>query len=118
MSKYIVTVKPGEECNPEYAPDKDLQEGMGIDGYILIGFKNEKPYLESMMGVSVSHISKWIRRKTQGANNIRKACAIAEGELKAMEIDEEEHAGEITLEAKGPTLNREMIERIFGRKEQ
>ena len=115
MEKYIISVKPGKDCNPEFAPDIDLQNGVECEGFVIVTFKNGQAYMETMMGVSVTNMSNWIRKRSVGGNNIRKACAIAEGEIKALEIDRE-GAPEVTMEMKGlPKLSQDVIDKLFGR---
>lgn len=113
MGKYICKVLPGERCNEDFAPDQDMIDGIEVDGFILIGFKDGKPMFESMMGITINDISKWIRRQGPGGNKIRAACAIAEGEIRAMEITEEDENG-VTLTGKMPILTAKQIRKILG----
>ena len=83
MSKYIIKAGAGEECNPEYAPDRELGEGIGCDGFMIVTFCDGKPKVETMMGFSVEDLSNWIRRRSKGGQIIRQACAIAEGQIRA-----------------------------------
>ena len=61
MGKYICKVLPTEKCNEDFFPDEDLQEGVEVDGYVLIGFKDGKASFETIMGISMDKISEWIR---------------------------------------------------------
>ncbi len=114
MAKYMISIIAGEECNPEYAPDKEM-ENMGMDGFFVVGFKNQKPFFESMMGCSISDLSKWIMNRNQGAQKIRAACAIANGEIAAEKILEENG-----VQVSGPLIgtavvSKDMIRKILGR---
>ena len=118
MSRYKIRIEPTEECNPEYGPDTDLMNGMDVDGFIMIGFKDKKPYFESIMGISVADIKNWIRKRQKGAQLMRQGVAIAEGEIRAEEIMNEKEdkgieLGSITLEPQQP-ISKEMIRKIFG----
>lgn len=115
MSKYIINVKPGEECNPDFYPETDLIDGVEVDEYVIIGFVNRKPKFEIMYGLTTRDIADWIRSKERGAQVIRQACAIAEGEIRAMEIHEEGKDEGITLSGQGINLTDEMIRKIFGK---
>ena len=116
MSKYIVQAGPGEDCNPEFAPDTELKDGFGCDGYMILAFKDGAPKMETMMGVNVSQLAKWIRSKSDGAQFMRMACAIGEGEIRAVEIGEEKKdrgptIGSLELTT---TLSKEAWRRILG----
>ena len=115
MPKYIITILSGEDCNPEYAPDKEM-ENMDVDGFFLVGFRNRKPLFESMMGITVSDLGKWIRKRGPGAQKIRAACAIANGEITAEEILEEDEDGPVIGTLTGTAeISADMIRKILGR---
>lgn len=114
--RYIIKVLPTEECNPDFAPDGEMTEGIEADGFALIGFKNEKPLFESMMGVTVKQLSDWIVKREKGAQVMRQACAIAEGEIRAEEISEEKGdrgtvIGSLNCDTK--ELTKELIRKIL-----
>ena len=113
MRKYICKVLPTEDCNRDFAPDRELEEGIEVDGFVLIGFKNGEACFESMMGINIGNMSDWIRRNGPGGKKIRAACAIAEGEIRAKEITEEDEGVQLT----GTTLpiSAEMIRKILGK---
>ena len=117
-TKYIVNVLPGEECNPEFAPDQEMAEGIAVDGFVLIGFKGRKPCFESMMGVSTADLSRWLRGQERGAMLIRAACAIAEGEIRAKEIlEKQEEGGGITITGSLPKISDDILRKILGKGE-
>lgn len=111
--KYICKVLPTETCNEDFAPDTDMVNGIDVDGFILIGFRDKKPWFESIMGISIDEISKWIRRDGPGAKKIRAACAIAEGEIRAKEITEKDEGG-FMLTGNSMPLSAKMIRKILG----
>ncbi len=116
MSKYIIKAGAGEECNPEFAPDRELGEGIGCDGFMIVTFCDGKPEVETMMGFSVADLSNWIQRRSKGGQIIRQACAIAEGQIRALEISEEEKEGPTFASADfelEKALTQEELERIF-----
>jgi len=104
MGKYICKVLPTEECNEDFFPDKDLRDGVEVDGLVLIGFKNGKADFETIMGTNLDCISKWIRNQSKGGKLISAACAIAECG-KAIEILEEDEDQGATMTF--PTANGE-----------
>lgn len=91
MSRFIIKVEPGEDCNEEYMPDAQEQAGMEVDGYMLITFrKNEDG---DMMGqdaavtcVTVNDIREALRQDERSCRVIRAACALAEADIRAIEI--------------------------------
>ena len=119
MDKYICKVLPTEECNEDFAPDKEMQDGVEVDGFMLVGFRKGKPYFSSMMGISVQSLADWLRKDDRGAANIRAACMIAEGERKAKEILEEaedrgpEISGTLQLDREKAS---EILRKLFGGK--
>ena len=117
MSKYTIKVIPEKECNPDFYPDEELRDGIDVDEYVIIGFKNRKPAFEVVNGLTVRDLADWIRRKERGGQIIRQACAIAEGEIRAMEIKGEEEDREklVSLTGTFPELDRDMIRKLFGR---
>lgn len=115
MGKYTIKVIPEKECNPDFYPEEDLQAGMDADQYVIIGFKNRKPAFEVINGLTVRDLADWITMKERGGQVIRKACAIAEGEIRAVEIDNEDKGDTVTLTGTMPELSRDMIRKLFGR---
>lgn len=116
MGKYICKVLPAEECNEDFAPDRDMIEGIEVDGFMLIGWRDRKPYFESMMGVSIEDLKKWIRRKGPGAQKVRAASAMAEGEIWAAEIVDEENGDKgVTLTGTTLPISAEQIRKILGK---
>lgn len=114
MGKYICKVLPTEKCNEDFTPDADLREGVEVDGYMLIGFKDGKASFETIMGISVDKISKWIRNQSKGGKLIRAACAIAEGEIRAKEILEEDEDQRVTITSPSLMLDAKTIRKILG----
>lgn len=115
MSKYTIKVIPEKECNPDFYPEEDLQEGLEADEYVIIGFKDRKPAFEVINGLTVRDLADWIRRKERAGQVIRMACAVAEGEIRAMEIGNEDKRDTVTLTGTMPELSRDMIRKLFGR---
>jgi hypothetical protein len=116
MGKYICKVLPTEECNEDFAPDRDMIEGVEVDGFMLICWRDRKPYVESMMGISVADLKKWICQKGPGAQKVRAAGAIAEGEIRAMEIlDEQNGDKSVTLTGKTLPISMEQIRKVLGK---
>ena len=117
MGKYICKVLPAEECNEDFAPDRDMIEGVEVDGFMLIGWREREPYFESMMGISIEDLKKWIRKRGPGAQKVRAASAMAEGEIRAMEITDEEDDKNKGVTLTGTTLpiSMEQIRKILGK---
>lgn len=116
MEKYICKVLPTKECNEDFAPDKDMQDGIEVDGFILIGFRDGKPHFESIMGVNTTTISKWIRQQGPGGKHILAASEIARGEIRAAEIlDENQRDQGVTLTGKTLPISLEDMRKILGK---
>ena len=113
MSKYICKVLPTKECNEDFAPDRDMQDGIEVDGFVLIGFRDGKPHFESIMGVNTTLISKWIRQQGPGGKHILAASEIARGEIRAAEILDEDQG--VTLTGKTLPISAEQIRKILGK---
>jgi len=86
MANYRIIVLPTEECNPEYAPDKELQEGIEVDGFGIVTKKNEEPYMEVLMDMSVDAVRKWMRKETEVGNIFRAAAGLADAEIRTVEL--------------------------------
>ena len=114
MGKYICKVLPTEKCNEDFAPDADLREGVEVDGFVLIGFKDGKASFETIMGTSLDCISKWIMNQSKGGKLIRAACKIAEGEILAKEIMEDNEDFEVKMTSPKIPLDAKTIRKIFG----
>ena len=95
-----------ESSNPEYEVDKNIRDGLTVDGFILVTFRNEKPACELLNGVSVVNLADWIEKETKAGAVMRQAMAIAEGYLKAKDIMDK------TREEKGSRL---VVEGLKGR---
>jgi len=96
-----------ESSNPEYEVDKDIRDGLTVDGFLLITFQDDQPVCEIMNGVSVANLAKWIERETETGAVMRQASAIAEGYLKAKDIMAK------AMKEKGPS--RLVVEGLEGR---
>ena len=114
MSKYICKVLPTKECNEDFAPERDMRDGIKVDGFILIGFKDGKPYFESIMGANTTMISKWIRQQSPGAKHILAASEIARGEIRAEEILRETDQG-VSLTGTTLPISAADIRKILGK---
>jgi len=77
--------------NPEMR-EEDLENGIQVDGYVLLAFKDGKPYLESIYALSVEKVSRFFNQNSNGGSILRQAAAIAEGYRKACRIEEEDEA--------------------------
>ena len=85
---YIVKVLPAEGCHPEFAPEGRILEGIECSGFLLAAIdENGAPIVEAIYGMSVRNISDLLQMFISKIGpEIRQACAIAEGHLKAKEI--------------------------------
>lgn len=115
MGKYICKVLPAKECNEDFAPDRDMIEGVEVDGFMLIGWRDRKPYFESMMGISIEDLKKWIWQRGPGAKKVRAASAMAEGEIRAAEILEDDKDQGVTLTGTTLPISMEQIRKILGK---
>ena len=115
MRKYICKVLPTEECNEDFAPDRDMIEGVEVDGFMLIGWRDRKPYFESMMGISLEDLKEWICKRGPGAQKVRAASAMAEGEIRALEITDEGKYKGVTLTGTTLPISAADIRKILGK---
>ena len=100
MSKYIVKADIMGGGNPEYAPDKELQDGLESDGFLLMTMKDGQPAAVVLMGITTLDLARMLAGGSDdGRSVIQQAIAIADGLRKAAEIDKEhtkmKHAREI-----------------------
>jgi hypothetical protein len=86
MANYRIIVLPTEECNPEYAPEKDLQEGFEADGFLIMTQRDEEPESDALMNLNVDMIKKWLRNRKKVGNIVRAAAGMADAEIKAVEL--------------------------------
>jgi len=87
--KYIVKILPGQDCNPEFAPDKSLQEGVECNGIFMLTFKEEnKIHFGCVQDVSVDDLRNaiWKNCDEEVINMLRMSVAIAEGYIRADDI--------------------------------
>ena len=93
MSNYIINVQasPTGECNPEFAPEKKLADGIEADGFLLMTMKDGRPVAVVLMGITTMDLARMLSGdKSEAGIVIRQAMAIAEGILKAEEIKKTE----------------------------
>ncbi len=86
MSLYIIKANPTNECEEKDKPDAKLTEGMECDGFLLLGFKNDKISFESIMNVSVDNLQKFLIKDSNSASVIIQAAYIADGYAKAIKV--------------------------------
>ena len=89
MGKLMIKILPTDECNEDFTPDEKLQKGLKCDGALIVLFENGEPSVSITHGVSVDMIRKFLKCGDDVASDVRQACALAEGELKAYEIYKE-----------------------------
>lgn len=96
------------DINPEFGADKDLQEGIECEGFMLIAFRDLENTAEKLdvasaiYRLSVRHIVDFLKyNKAEVGSDILQAASIAEGYLQAKRIYEE-------------WKKRQMMERLFG----
>lgn len=87
MNNYTIRV---ESNNPEFEVSERLQEGVQVEGFILLGIRNDKPYMETMYGMSIDDLAKFWATDTKMCYNLRRAAAIGEGYRASNRIGDEE----------------------------
>ena len=91
MSRYRITVNSTGNGNPEFDPDEKLRNGMDVDGFMLLTFRNGEPHGQILMGVSVYELARGLAiGNTEADSAIRQATVIAEGLRKAEEIEKQD----------------------------
>lgn len=87
--KVVIKVLPEEGCNPEFAPDEKMQEGLECCGFLVLAFDEDgKIDFSIMNGISIKNITEAMKHHWEEPVllEIRQACAIAEGWIRANEI--------------------------------
>ena len=101
MNKYIVKADmQAGGGSPEYAPDRQLRDGLECDGFLLMTMRDGRPGAVVIMGVTTLDLARLLADgSSDGGSTIHQAIAIADGLRKAVEIDKEytktKHAREI-----------------------
>ena len=85
-ANYVINLKNGKDCNPEYGLEEKAMRPIECDGFLLLTVEDGKLGVESIIGMDVVMLKNIIINGGESASFIRQACAIAEGELKAYEI--------------------------------
>lgn len=86
MSKYIIKaqVSPTGECNPEFAPGKELADGIEADGFLIMTMKDDRPYAATMYGLTTLDLARVLaNERSEAGSVIWEAIAIAEGLIKS-----------------------------------
>jgi len=86
--KRIIKILPAEGTNPEFAPDKEEQEGFECDGYLLLTFTDEELHYIAMSGISTRNLTDAVKDNIgdEVIAIMRQAFAVAEGYIRASEI--------------------------------
>ena len=101
---FIVKVEPAEGCNPDFAPRKDLTDGIQCSGYVIITFDEDSdPKVTAIDRVSNLDIAHAICKTPV----LQEAFAIAEGLMKAHKIHEESERSKKLRELIGSGLFEE-----------
>ena len=86
MNNYTIRV---ESHNPEFKVNERLSNGEQVDGFVLLGIRNDKPYMEIMDGMRIDDLSEFWRTDSRMCYVLRQAAAIGEGRRAADSIHEE-----------------------------
>lgn len=107
--KIIVKILPAEGSNPEFAPDPKEQEGIECYGYMMLLFDEDGDIrVSSLHNISIENITDAIVQNQfeGGIPELRQACVIAEGHIRAMEIQHKKEAFEFTKHLTGSLGDR------------
>lgn len=101
--KQIIKILPAEGTNPEFAPDKEEQEGIECDGYLVLGFVDDGLNYVAMSGISTKNLTDAMKDNIgdEVIAMMRQAFAVAEGYIRAYEI-----YGEFKKSVKMETLRK------------
>lgn len=83
--RYKVVVLP-IDCEEEWEPDKELQTGIECDGVFMITFVNGKASEGIGMHISVEELKEAMKSDCPEILMARAACAMAEAEMKAVDL--------------------------------
>lgn len=84
--------------NPEYYPDPELQNGIDVDGIVILGYKESEPCEYVVEGVSVMDVAAMLSGKgshSEIKKLLLQARAIADGLEKGFEISRAQKKREI-----------------------
>ena len=86
-AKYIIKAEqnPMGGGNPEFAPQKELRDGIEADGFLILTFKGDRPGATVIHGLTTMDLARMIASQ-EGGSVLYQAIAIAEGLNKAAEI--------------------------------
>ena len=90
MGTYIIKAQmnPAGGGNPDFAPDKHLENGLEADGFLLMIMENGKPAVTAISGMTTLDLARHIASdNTEAGSILHQAIAIAEGLDKAAEIE-------------------------------
>lgn len=89
MSKYRIKVELAPGGNPEFAPDKELLDGVDCEGFLLLvhGCEKGRSIIHNLSVLELAEILAELMTNLKSGSEIQQALAIAEGLKKAREID-------------------------------
>ena len=93
--KMIIKVLPAEGSNPEFAPEKELQEGIECYGFVLMTFDQDHDIETAIMNnVSIMNVCDAVRENLhdEAISSLRQALVIAEGQIRAISMERESKA--------------------------
>jgi len=87
MADYLIKMLPTDECNSEFTPDKNLQEGIEADGVFMMCFEKGDLSFSVLHGITTFQLAKALANDKDPVNScLHQAVAIADGLRNAMEI--------------------------------
>ena len=110
MSKYIIKaqVSPTGECNPEFAPEKELADGIQADGFLIMTMVDDLPGVTSVYNLTTMELARVLASERNEAGSvIWEAIAIAEGLIKAKEIHMESRKARMAMKVAEMLRSRE-----------
>lgn len=89
MSKYRIKVELAPGGNPEFAPDKELLDGVDCEGFLLVtrGCERSRSIIHNLSILEMAQTLANLMCDLKSGSEIQQALAIAEGLKKAREID-------------------------------
>ena len=76
--------------NPEYNVGKKLEDGIEVEGFLLLTIRNGEPHAETIQGMSGMDLTRFFLTDTEVCSVLRQAAVIADGMRAAKKIKDED----------------------------
>ena len=85
-TEYIIRA---ESSNPEFETERQLREGIQVDGFFLVAIRDGEPVVECIYGMATMGLARFFMTGSEVCSVLRQAAAIGEGMRNAEAIQKE-----------------------------